>query len=56
MIGSYYLVRDLVVSSGAILGAYCVETRAGTDFLEPLPRNSWNDFYVETIRLSDNRL
>ena len=53
MIGSYYLVRDLVVSSGAILGAYLWKLGPALNFLGAAALGiAGTIFYVKTIRLS----
>src|SRR5438552_8741459 len=53
MIGSYYLVRDLVVSSGAILGAYLWKLGPALNFLGAAALGvAGTIFYVKTIRQS----
>src|SRR5213595_2953259 len=53
MIGSYYLVRDLVVSSGAILGAYLWKLGPALNFLGAAALGiAGTIFYVKTIHLS----
>jgi MFS family permease len=53
MIGSYYLVRDLVVSAGAILGAYLWKLGPGLNFLGAAAFGTAGTiFYVKTIRQS----
>ena len=51
MIGAYYLVRDLIVSTGAILGAYLWELGPGLNFLGAAAFGvAGTIFYVRTIR------
>src|SRR5437763_955978 len=51
MIGAYYLVRDLIVSSGAILGAYLWKLGPRVNFLGAAALGmAGTIFYVETIR------
>ena len=51
MIGAYYLVRDLIVSSGAILGAYLWKLGPRVNFLGAAALGmSGTIFYVRTIR------
>jgi MFS family permease len=51
MIGAYYLVRDLVVSAGAILGAYLWELGPSLNFLGAAAFGAAGTiFYVKTIR------
>src|SRR5207245_9481252 len=53
MIGSYYMVRDLVVSSGAILGAYLWKLGPALNFLGAAALGMAGTlFYVKTIRQS----
>ena len=53
MIGSYYLVRDLVVSAGAILGAYLWKLGPALNFLGAAAFGTAGTiFYVKTIRQS----
>jgi MFS family permease len=53
MIGAYYLVRDLVVSVGAILGAYLWKLGPGVNFLSAATLGiAGTIFYVKTIRQS----
>jgi len=53
MIGSYYLVRDLIVSAGAILGAYLWKLGPALNFLGAAALGiAGTIFYVKTIRLS----
>jgi MFS family permease len=53
MIGSYYLVRDLIVSTGAILGAYLWKLGPALNFLGAAALGiAGTIFYVKTIRLS----
>jgi len=51
MVGSYYLVRDLVVSAGAILGAYLWKLGPALNFLGAAAFGAAGTiFYVKTIR------
>jgi MFS family permease len=51
MIGTYYLVRDLIVSSGAILGAYLWKLGPRMNFLGAAALGmAGTIFYVKTIR------
>ena len=51
MIGTYYLVRDLIVSSGAILGAYLWKLGPRVNFLGAAALGmAGTIFYVKTIR------
>ena len=51
MIGTYYLVRDLIVSSGAILGAYLWKLGPRVNFLGAAALGmAGTMFYVKTIR------
>jgi MFS family permease len=53
MIGSYYLVRDLIVSIGAILGAYLWKLGPALNFLGAAALGiAGTIFYVKTIRLN----
>jgi MFS family permease len=53
MVGAYYLVRDLVVSTGAILGAYLWKVGPGLNFLGAAALGATGTiFYVKTIRQS----
>ena len=53
MIGAYYLVRDLVVSSGAILGAYLWNLGPALNFLGAAAIGAAGTiFYIRTIRRS----
>ena len=53
MIGTYYLVRDLVVSTGAILGAYLWKLGPALNFLGAAALGvAGTIFYVKTIRQS----
>jgi MFS family permease len=53
MIGAYYLVRDLVVSAGAILGAYLWKLGPALNFLGAAAFGiAGTIFYVKTIRQS----
>jgi MFS family permease len=53
MIGSYYLVRDLIVSAGAILGAYLWKLGPALNFLGAAAFGAAGTiFYVKTIRQS----
>jgi MFS family permease len=53
MIGAYYLVRDLVVSTGAILGAYLWKLGPALNFLGAAAFGiAGTIFYVKTIRRS----
>ena len=48
MIGAYYLVRDLIVSAGAILGAYLWKLGPALNFLGAAAFGiGWNDFLCE---------
>jgi gamma-glutamylcyclotransferase (GGCT)/AIG2-like uncharacterized protein YtfP len=51
MIGAYYLVRDLIVSFGAIVGAYLWALGAEVNFLVATALGiAGTIFYVKTIR------
>jgi MFS family permease len=51
MVGTYYLVRDLIVSVGAILGAYLWKLGPGLNFLGAAALGAAGTiFYVRTIR------
>src|SRR5207253_6060503 len=51
MIGTYYLVRDLIVSSGAILGAYLWTLGPRVNFLGAAALGiAGTIFYMKTIR------
>jgi MFS family permease len=51
MIGAYYLVRDLIVSMGAILGAYLWKLGPGLNFLGAASLGlAGTLFYVRTVR------
>jgi MFS family permease len=53
MIGAYYLVRDLLVSTGAILGAYLWKLGPAVNFLGATALGiAGTIFYVKTIRQS----
>jgi len=53
MIGAYYLVRDLIVSTGAILGAYLWKLGPALNFLGAAALGvAGTLFYVKTIRQS----
>src|SRR5207245_7295996 len=53
MIGSYYMVRDLVVSSGAILGAYLWKLGPALNFLGAAALGmAGTIFYIRTTRRS----
>ena len=53
MVGAYYLVRDLIVSTGAILGAYLWKLGPGLNFLGAAALGlAGTIFYVRTIRHS----
>ena len=53
MIGAYYLVRDLIVSAGAILGAYLWKLGPALNFLGATAFGiAGTIFYVKTIRQS----
>lgn len=53
MIGAYYLVRDLIVSTGAILGAYLWKLGPALNFLAAAALGvAGTIFYVRTIRQS----
>ncbi len=53
MVGAYYLVRDLVVSAGAILGAYLWKLGPALNFLGAAALGvAGTIFYVKTIRHS----
>ena len=53
MIGAYYLVRDLVVSSGAILGAYLWNLGPALNFLGAAAIGAAGTiFYIRTTRRS----
>ncbi len=51
MVGAYYLVRDLIVSPGAILGAYLWYLGAVTNFLGATALGiAGTIFYIKTVR------
>jgi MFS family permease len=51
MVGAYYLVRDLIVSTGAILGAYLWKLGPASNFLGATALGvTGTVFYVKTIR------
>jgi MFS family permease len=53
MVGAYYLVRDLIVSTGAILGAYLWKLGPGMNFAGAAVLGmAGTMFYVRTIRRS----
>jgi MFS family permease len=53
MVGSYYLVRDLIVSAGAILGAYLWKLGPALNFLGAAALGAAGTiFYMKTIRQS----
>src|SRR6266581_914317 len=53
MVGAYYLVRDLIVSSGAILGAYLWKLGPALNFVGAAALGvTGTIFYVKTIRQS----
>jgi MFS family permease len=53
MVGAYYLVRDLIVSTGAILGAYLWKVGPGLNFLGAAALGATGTiFYVKTSRQS----
>jgi MFS family permease len=53
MVGAYYLVRDLVVSTGAILGAYLWKLGPALNFLGAAALGlAGTIFYVKTIHLN----
>jgi MFS family permease len=53
MIGAYYLIRDLIVSAGAILGAYLWKLGPALNFLGAAALGAAGTiFYVKTIRHS----
>jgi MFS family permease len=53
MVGSYYLVRDLIVSVGAIVGAFLWKLGPGLNFLGAAALGAAGTiFYVRTIRQS----
>src|SRR6201997_4177693 len=53
MVGTYYLVRDLIVSTGAILGAYLWKLGPGLNFVGAAALGAVGTiFYVKTIRQS----
>ena len=53
IVGAYYLVRDLIVSAGAILGAYLWKLGPGMNFLGAAALGvAGTVFYVRTIRQS----
>src|SRR2546426_6557562 len=53
MVGAYYLVRDLIVSTGAILGAYLWKVGPAANFLGAAALGVVGTiFYVKTIRQS----
>jgi len=48
MVGAYYFVRDLIVSAGAILGAYLWKLGPALNFLGAGgSRSRWNGFLCE---------
>jgi MFS family permease len=52
MIGTYYLVRDLIVSTGAIIGAYLWKLGPALNFLGAAAIGAAGTiFYIKTIRL-----
>jgi MFS family permease len=53
MVGTYYLVRDLIVSTGAIIGAYLWKLGPGLNFVAAAALGvAGTIFYVKTIRRS----
>src|SRR5947207_186387 len=53
MVGTYYLVRDLIVSTGAILGAYLWKLGPGLNFVGAAALGAAGTiFYMKTIRQS----
>jgi hypothetical protein len=53
VVGAYYLVRDLIVSTGAILGAYLWKLGPGLNFLGAAALGvAGTIFYVKAIRHS----
>ncbi len=53
MVGAYYLVRDLIVSAGAILGAYLWKVGPGLNFFGAATFGvAGTIFYVRTVRQS----
>jgi len=53
IVGTYYLVRDLIVSTGAILGAYLWKLGPGVNFMGAAALGAAGTiFYVRTIRHS----
>jgi hypothetical protein len=51
MIGSYYLIRDLIVSAGAILGAYLWKLGPALNFLGAAALGvAGTIFYIRTTR------
>jgi len=53
MVGTYYLVRDLIVSTGAIVGAYLWKLGPGLNFVGAAAIGAAGTiFYVKTIRKS----
>jgi MFS family permease len=53
IVGTYYLVRDLIVSAGAILGAYLWKLGPGLNFVGAAVLGAAGTiFYVKTIRQS----
>jgi MFS family permease len=53
VIGAYYLVRDLIVSAGAIVGAYLWKLGPGLNFVGAAALGvAGTVFYVRTIRQS----
>lgn len=53
MVGTYYLVRDLIVSTGAILGAYLWKLGPGLNFVAAAALGvAGTIFYVKTVRRS----
>jgi hypothetical protein len=53
MVGTYYLVRDLIVSTGSIVGAYLWKLGPGLNFVGAAAIGAAGTiFYVKTIRKS----
>ncbi len=53
MVGAYYLFRDLIVSAGAIVGAYLWKLGPGLNFLGAAALGAAGTiFYLRTIRQS----
>src|SRR5438309_5450091 len=51
MVGAYYLARDLIVSTGAVVGAYLWKVGPGLNFLGAAALGATGTiFYVKTIR------